>query len=176
MRTTFSIALLLLAAVACNPKPADKPADSGSAQPAYAYAINKPDNWDMVTDRTNTSIAMNALKAFEDNKIDESVSYFADTVHWRSDYVDMSVGKDSLKAMFTNLRSSLSSIKIDMHDFESVISKDKKEAWVTLWYVEHFTDKAGKEDSLALINDIKIDKNKIVELNETVRHFPAKKP
>lgn len=176
MRTTFSIALLLLAAVACNPKPADKPADSGSTRPAYAYAINKPDNWDMATDPTNTQIAMNALKAFENNKIDESLAYFADTVHWRADYFDATVAKDTLKAMFTKLRNNVNAIKIDMHDFESVVSKDKKEAWVTMWYVEHITDKTGKVDSVATINDVKIDKNKIVELNETIRHFPTKKP
>ncbi|MDE3251845.1 MAG: nuclear transport factor 2 family protein [Bacteroidota bacterium] len=176
MRTTFSIALLLMAAVACNPKTEEKQTATATEKPAYAYSINKPDNWDIVSDPTNTSIAMNALKAFEDNKIDESASYFADTVHWRSDYMDMTVGKDSLKALFTDFRNGFTAFKVDMHDFESVISKDKKDAWVTLWYVEHFTDKTGKSDSMALINDLKIDKNKIVELNETVRHFPVKKP
>ncbi len=175
MRTKFSIFVLLLTAVACDQKPADKPAETASAKPAYAYTIEKPDNWDMVTDPTNTSVALNALKAFEDNKIDESVSYFADTVHWRSDYTDEILGKDSLKAMFGNYRNSFTAFKIDMHDFESVISKDKKDAYVTMWYVEKFTDKNGKMDSVAMINDLKIANGKIIELDEAVRHFPAKK-
>lgn len=175
MRTKKTIFVLLLAAAACNPKPADKPAEAGSAKPAYAYTIEKPDNWDMQTDPANTSIALNALKAFEDNKIDESVSYFADTVHWRSDYADMVLSRDSLKAMVANFRNSYSSLHIDMHDFESVISKDKKVAYVTMWYVEKFTDKAGKTDSIATINDLKIQNGKITELDEAVRHFPVKK-
>lgn len=54
-------------------------------------------------------------------------------------------------------------------------SKDKKDEWVTLWYTEIVTDKTGKTDSLAMVNDIKVSKGKIVELNESVRHFPTKK-
>jgi hypothetical protein len=166
---------LVLAAVACDPpKPADTPVQT--TKPDYAYSIDKPDNWNMATDPTNIQIAMKALKAFESNKIDESLTYFADTVHWRADYFDATVSKDTLKAMFTKLRNNVNGIKIDMHDFESVVSKDKKDAWVTMWYVEHITDKTGKEDSVATINDVKIDKNKIVELIETNRHFPVKKP
>lgn len=175
MRRIISLSAVLLFSVACNTTAEKTEATATTAATEYPYKINKPDNWD-INSSGNTVIALSALKAFEDNKIDESVSYFADTVHWRSDYFDANLSKDSLKAMFTTMRNSLSSTKIDMHDFESVISKDKKEAWVTLWYVQHITDKSGKEDSVALINDFKMDKNKIVELNETVRHFPAKKP
>ena len=62
-----------------------------------------------------------------------------------------------------------------MHDFESVISKDKKEEYVTLWYTEINTDKKGKMDSVAIINDLKISNGKIVSLDEAIRHFPIKK-
>jgi hypothetical protein len=118
---------------------------------------------------------MNALKAFEDNKVEDCISYFADTVRWRADYMDQTLSKDGLRVAMTNLRNSIQALQVKMGDFESVISKDKKDEWVTLWYTEIVTDKTGKTDSLAMVNDIKVSKGKIVELNESVRHFPTKK-
>jgi hypothetical protein len=56
-----------------------------------------------------------------------------------------------------------------------VISKDKKDEFVTIWYVQKSTDKKGKVDSLALINDMKIANGKIIELDEYTRHFKVKK-
>ncbi|HEY1017354.1 MAG TPA: hypothetical protein VGE25_00045, partial [Sediminibacterium sp.] len=64
---------------------------------------------------------------------------------------------------------------IKMEDFESVISKDKKDEYVTLWYKQIMTDNMGKTDSLAMINDFKIVNGKIVALSEAMRHYPAKK-
>ena len=64
---------------------------------------------------------------------------------------------------------------VKMGDWESVISKDKKTEYVTMWYREIWTDKKGKTDSLAVIDDCKIVNGKIVELDEKIQHFPAKK-
>lgn len=140
----------------------------------YPYSLEKPDNWD-IGSKENTLLVMNALKAFEDNKVEDCLSYFADTVRWRADYMDQTLSKDSLRVAMTNLRNSIQALQVKMGDFESVISKDKKDEWVTLWYTEIVTDKTGKTDSLAMVNDIKVAKGKIVELNESVRHFPTKK-
>jgi hypothetical protein len=173
MRKIVSFCLLLAGAVSCNQ--AEKPAETSTAKPNYAYTIDKPDNWDMVADPKNTEIAMNALKAFEENKLDECASYFADSVRWRFDYVDVKLGKDSLKSFISEGRKTYASLKVNMHDFESVVSKDKKENYVTMWYTQVFTDASGKVDSTAIINDIKIENGKIVELSEASRHFPVKK-
>ena len=103
------------------------------------------------------------------------MTYFADTVRWRTDYMEGKFSKDTLKAMFNRARGDMAVIKIDMHDFESVISKDKKEEYVTMWYVQTTTDKKGKTDSVAVINDLKLMNGKITELDEAYRHFPVKK-
>lgn len=171
MRKLLTITLVVIVAFAC--KNADEKKEV-TASVTYPYTLEKPDNWD-IGSKENTLLVMNALKAFEDNKIEDCISYFSDTVRWRADYVDMTVGKDSLKAAMTNLRNSLQAIQVKMSDFESVVSKDKKDEWVTLWYTEIVTDKTGKVDSLSMINDIKIANGKIVELNESIRHFPVKK-
>lgn len=50
---------------------------------------------------------------------------------------------------------------------------DKKDTWVTLWYVEKWTDKKGKKDSLYYVDDVLLKNGKILVYNEKIRHFPA---
>ena len=177
MKKVLTLCLLMYISFSCN-TPAEKGTDktdlTAGAKPVYAYTIQKPDNWETGSTE-NTAVALNSLKAFETNKIDECLSYFADTVKWRADYMEGKYSKDSLKALFTASWKEMMSMKIDMHDFESVISKDKKDAYVTMWYVQTATDKKGKTDSMAVINDLKIVNGKITELDEAIRHFPIKK-
>jgi hypothetical protein len=56
-----------------------------------------------------------------------------------------------------------------------VISKDKKIEYVTMWYKQITTDKNGKTDSIAVVDDCKIVNGKIVELDEKIQHYAAKK-
>lgn len=177
MRKTLILCLLVYISTSCNNPAGKETAKTDSvdaAKPVYAYTIKKPDNWEMGSSQ-NTALVLSSLKAFENNKIDESVAGFADTVLWKSDYMEGKYSKDSLKAMFVAEWKGMASMKIDMHDFESVISKDKKDEYVTLWYVQTTTDKKGKTDSVAVINDLKISNGKITELDEAIRHFKVKK-
>lgn len=171
MRKLLTIAVMATIIFSCKNAEDKKEVTSDIT---YPYSLEKPDNWD-IGSKENTLLVMNALKAFEDNKVEDCLSYFADTVRWRADYMDQTLSKDSLRVAMTNLRNSIQALQVKMGDFESVISKDKKDEWVTLWYTEIVTDKTGKTDSLAMVNDIKVSKGKIVELNESVRHFPTKK-
>ena len=171
MRKLLTIAVMATIIFSCKNAEDKKEATSDIT---YPYSLEKPDNWD-IGSKENTLLVMNALKAFEDNKVEDCLSYFADTVRWRADYMDQTLSKDSLRVAMTNLRNSIQALQVKMGDFESVISKDKKDEWVTLWYTEIVTDKTGKTDSLAMVNDIKVSNGKIVELNESVRHFPTKK-
>lgn len=171
MRKLLTVALMATIIFSCKNAEETKEV---TTDVTYPYSLEKPDNWD-IGSKENTLLVMSALKAFEENKVEDCLSYFADTVKWRADYMDQTLPKDSLRVAMTNLRNSLQAIQVKMGDFESVISKDKKDEWVTLWYTEIVTDKTGKTDSLAMVNDIKVSKGKIVELNESIRHFPTKK-
>ena len=62
-----------------------------------------------------------------------------------------------------------------MGDWESVISKDGKTEYVTMWYKQITTDKMGKTDSIAVVDDCRIMNGKIVELDEKIQRIPAKK-
>jgi hypothetical protein len=163
--------------MSCNSSAEKDTAKKDSAEapkPDYAYTIKKPDNWETGSSQ-NAALVLTSLKAFENNSLDECVSYFADTVSWKSDYLESKLSRDGLKALFVSSWKDLASMKINMHDFESVISKDKKDEYVTLWYVQTVTDKKGKTDSIFISNDIKLVNGKITELEETIRHFPVKK-
>jgi hypothetical protein len=166
---------LLVMVLSCN-SPADKTAvkndSAGTGKPVYAYSIEKPDNWEM-GGTANTVTTLAALKAFENKNLDECMNYFADTVHWRADYIDSKFSKDSLRALFNSFWNGMATLKVVMHDFESVVSKDKKDEYVTVWYKQIATDKNGKIDSAEVVNDFQFVNGKIIALDEALRHFPA---
>jgi hypothetical protein len=140
----------------------------------YPYTIKNPDGW-VPGDRQHTLNVLKSLKAFETGNIDECVTYFGDTVRLRFDEMDQKVSKDSLTALFKKWRAGNKSIKIDMGDWESVKNKFTNEEYVSLWYKQVNEDNAGKIDSLSVMDDMKIEKGKIVELDEKTRKFPKKK-
>ncbi|TWV93343.1 hypothetical protein [Chitinophaga pinensis] len=105
----------------------------------------------------------------------ECASYFGDSVRLQLDYFQKVVRHDSLPAMLEQSLADFASVKIEMDDWESVISKDQQEEWVTLWYKQSWVDKKGKADSLAITDDAKIVNGKIVLFDEKIRHFPSGK-
>jgi hypothetical protein len=48
----------------------------------------------------------------------------------------------------------------------------KKDTWVTLWYVEKWTDKKGKVDSLYYTDDVLMRNGKIISYDEKIRRYP----
>jgi hypothetical protein len=185
MKNLFLLALLFFA-FSCNNKSENsetttsdstKMADEkmSTANLDYPYTTTTPHSDWQPGDPQHAVNVMKALKAYETNNIPECVSYFGDSVDLWFDYYHQKLPHDSLTGFFSKGRNESSTVSIRMEDWESVISKDKKSEWVTLWYVQSWTDKKGKTDSLSVVNDAKIVNGKIVVLDEAVRHFPAKK-
>lgn len=79
--------------------------------------------------------------------------------------------RDSVKAILGGWWNGYKTARIVMRDWESVISKDKSEEWVTLWYTEHWETKAGVKDSAAFVNDMRLKNGKIISLNEYTRRL-----
>lgn len=134
----------------------------------YPYTIDHPDYWE-IGNTENTQAALSALKAWEDGKLDESLKYFADSVQLQFDGLDKKFSNDSLKAFLSSGRNNYKTISIKMEDWESVISKDKKSEWVTLWYTQTWETVKGEKDSSAIVNDMKMKNGKIVRLDEYTR-------
>ena len=173
-----------LFAVGCNDKTSStetttsdttKVAETKTEKLDYPYTLNKPyQDW-QPGDQKHAVNVMKSLKAWETNNIAEAVSYFGDNVDLRFDNFHKTVPHDSLANFLVMGRAEYTSVTIEMGDWESVISKDGKEEWVTLWYKQKFTDKSGKSDSLSVVNDAKIVNGKVVVLDEKVQHYEAKK-
>jgi hypothetical protein len=141
--------------------------------PSFPYTTAKPwANW-QPGDPQHIVTVMNALKGYETGDIATCMKGFGDSVELHFDRFRATLSNDSLGKFFAADRSSYSAYKVYMADFESVISEDKKTAYVTLWYKQVTTDKKGKTDSISVVNDCKIANGKIVELDEKTQHYPA---
>ncbi|MBE7510551.1 MAG: hypothetical protein HS118_10190 [Bacteroidia bacterium] len=130
----------------------------------YPYTIKHPDNWD-IGSQQNTLIALSALKAWENQNMDESLKYFADSVDISFDGMSKKVSKDTLRAIIAPSEAP-KSIKIKMEDWLSSISKDKQDEWVSLWYTQYIEKANGTTDSVDVFDDIKMKDGKIIRLDE----------
>ena len=79
------------------------------------------------------------------------------------------MSKDSVTTMFTKMRNDYKSITVKMNDWESVVSKDKKEEWVTIWYRQKWEDMKGQKDSADFVDDLQLKDSKIIRLSEYTR-------
>ena len=186
MKKIFFYASVVLIAASCNNqkkegevtytdstvKAINEPAKPA---PEYVYTLDHPYGDWQPGDANNTAIALNALKGFATNNIAASLTNFGDSVHIRMDNFDEKVSHDSLSTLLTTWRNNYSTIDIHMEDYLSVISKDKKDEWVTMWYKQINTDKKGKVDSVYCVDDIKLMNGKIIGLEEAVRKYAVKK-
>jgi hypothetical protein len=139
------------------------------------YTLSRPyQNW-QTGDPQHAATVMKGLKAFETGDMDACAATFGDSVELYFDNFRAKLSNDSLKKLFGGQRAELSKVTIQINDWESVISRDKKEQWVTLWYKQIMTDKKGKMDSVNCVDDAKIENGKIVLLDEKVQHYPKAK-
>lgn len=144
--------------------------NNSSTKMNYPYTIEQPDNWE-VGSSANTMTALSGLKAWEEGRIDETIQYFADSVMVNFDGISKMMSNDSLRAFFNTGYNNFKNLKIKMNDWESVVSKDKNQEWVTLWYTQYNDSKQGGTDSIAILNDLQLKNGKIVRIDEYTRKF-----
>ena len=175
MRKQHLLLLLLpLLIVACKPKSTEAPAATTTTT-AYPYTIKHPDYWMIDTSHANTIVALTALKSYETMDTVSMKKCFGDSIDFKHDGGEFKGTNAQFAKMAVDMATTMKNTKIDMKDWESVVSTDKKEEWVTLWYTQKWTDTKGVTDSVELINDMQFKNGKIVKLDEYVRKFkPAK--
>ncbi|GAB3914165.1 nuclear transport factor 2-like protein [Mucilaginibacter boryungensis] len=172
MKKSYLLLLMPLLLAACTPKASSDTATKAAADvPNYPYKIKHPDYWMMDTSHANTMTALNALKAFENMDTTGLKKAFADTLEFNYDGGKFKGPIAQFIKMTSEMATSMKGLKIDMKDWESVVSTDKKEEWVTLWYVQKWTDAKGKADSISLVNDLQLKGGRIVKLDEYDMHF-----
>ena len=178
MKKLIVIICLGIAFASCNnagTKEATGTATKPAAEVTLPYKLEKPyQNW-QIGSNENVAAAMGALKAYVDKDFTALGNLIGDSLQIRFDNYNATMSRDSALKSFTAMRIKSTDIVINMYDYESVISADKKDEWVTLWYKQTWKDEKGVADSLSIIDDCKMKGGKMIELDEHIQHYPAKK-
>jgi hypothetical protein len=186
MKQTIVIFCLAIAIASCNnAAPSKTGTDSTATTTTTAAAVatevvlpfklEQPyKNWQMGSNE-NVAVVMKALKAYVDKDFATLTSLTGDSLDVTFDYFHSKMSRDSATKFFTGGRAMYNDLVVTMNDYESVISADKKDEWVTIWYKETWKDNKGVADSASNINDIKLKDGKMIILNEMVSHYPKKK-
>lgn len=184
MKKVFLYASCLLLVIGCNNSgekaasasgDSTQMADSKTEAIVYPYTLDKPYKDWQPGSQQNAVMVLKMIKAWETKNLTECASYFGDTLDISTDYYHQILPKDSILGMLESSWANYASVNVKMQDWESVISKDKKDEWVTIWYKQSWVDKKGKADSMSVINDAKIVNGKITVFDEKVQHYPLAK-
>lgn len=166
--------------VACNNETKDNAAAEPAKTDAPASDVKLPfelaapyKKW-QIGSTENVAAAMAGLKAFVDNDFVTLAAATGDSIVLDFDHFQAKLSRDSAMKFFTDARKMYNDIKITMYDYVSVVSADKKAEWVTLWYKQVWKNEKGVADSLNVVNDIRLENGKMVELDEKSSHFQKK--
>ena len=176
MRYTIILLLSTSLFFSCNEGEIVKVASSETSGKAsdekidLPYTVEKTPDWEKGP-ASNVAVAMNTLKSYETNNFDNMKNYLADSVSFYFDYGYLKGERDSVIMFMKEYRDGLSSVTINMRDYESVKSKSRGEEWVSLWYTETSTDKAGKTDSVMCMDDVMIKDGKVTMIDSKIRRL-----
>ncbi len=182
MKQIFVITCLAVILTSCNNAETSKTVtDSTAATVAVAtevvlpFKLEKPyRNW-QIGSNENVAAAMTALKTYVDKNYTALAGTLGDSLEMHFDNFGATMSRDSAIKFFTAMRPQYNDLTITMYDYVSVISADKSEEWVTMWYKEAWKNEKGVADSLAITDDIKLKNGKMIELDEKTQRIPAKK-
>ena len=155
MKSLNLLPLLLLAMSCSQPETkeptatTEAPAAAGTPSATYAYAPRYSNDFSF-DESGNADIVMKLWKEFEENKLEEGLGYFADSVMMLfPDGNSVHASKDSVMAMTKAYRNGFSSLRTEV---DAVIPmKENKDGtrWVLVWG-EEYHEKNGKKDSVLL--------------------------
>ena len=134
------------------------------------YTLESIPDWEKGDDN-NVPVAMNFLKSYEVKDFITMKNYLADTVEFTYDNGNFKGSKDQVVKFLKNWRENRKEVKIEMNDYESVLSKSKNQEYVSLWYKEKITDNTGKPDSAFVMDDYQMKGGKILKVDTKFRHL-----
>lgn len=168
---TFSALLLLgftITTLACN----TASNETSKQQADLPYTKIAKYDWQFNPDQKNEIIVLNVFKAMENLDHETIGKYTADSLESNIDGVKFNGTREQIMQLNKDFFATLKTLKVVPQDWRSVISKDKSEEWVSVWFSQYWEDKTGKKDSVKVFNDIKLSKGKITAWNEYLQHFP----
>lgn len=149
----------------------DKVKSDTTTKLTYPFTPKYSINW-QPGDEKNAVIVLNCLKKYIAGDVKGAVENFADTVEFIGDQFYFKGKKDSLVTILEQTRNDMVSVSKTFDSWMTTYYPDKKDTWVTLWYVEKWTDKKGKTDSLYYTDDVKLKNGKILVYDEKIRRYP----
>lgn len=158
----------VLALAACKDKPAAT--ETKSSDKKYPYTVTDY-GWKMNDNDQNAITVLNALKAFENADTAALKPLVADSIGVFADGNDFDGTRAQFLQGISQEMSKYKSLRISVQDWHSVISKDKNQEWVSVWYTQYWEDTDGQPDSLDIFNDVSLKDGKITRWNEYVRHY-----
>jgi hypothetical protein len=173
----FCVAFALSACNNADTKTAETPATDAApaaADVSLPYTLSAPYKGWSIGSNENVAAAMAGLKAFVDKDFTALAAATGDSVQLDFDYYQAKLSRDSAMKFFTEARNMYNDLTVTMHDYVSVVSADKKMEWVTLWYKQSWKNAKGVADSVNVVNDIRMENGKMVQLDEKVSHFQKK--
>ena len=157
MKQVLSILILGLLA-ACNANDAtvksESTTDSTAAitkvEPVYPYTPSYSSKFE-IGDPEQAKTLLDLQKSWDDNMLDNSKQFFADSVTIMSADGNMMSGPvDSIITNTKPYRNSLGTVNTKVHAWVPLRSTDKDENWVLVWYTEYHKKPNGATDSTEL--------------------------
>ena len=169
------LAPLLMAA--CQSKPASDTtaAKTDTATLKLPYTLKTDHAWEINPDQHNLQTALNAIKAFEKADSNAMKSLVGDTVQVLYDGGEFKGKKSDFIQALMQETSMYKNLQLEMQDWESVISKDKSEEWVSIWYKQKWNNEKGQPDSVQMYNDVQLKNGKLIKWVDYSRRFSPKK-
>lgn len=174
MKQFLLLLIVCIAFFSCRNKSSSDAGKGGTtAKLSYPFTPKYSINW-QPGDEKNALIVLNCLKKYVDGDVKGAVENFADTCDFLADQFAFHGKKDSLVKILSQMRGDMASVSKEFESWMTTYYPDKKDTWVTLWYVEKWTDKKGKKDSLYYTDDVLMRNGKILLYDEKMRRAPAK--
>jgi hypothetical protein len=155
MKSLNLLAMLLLAMSCSQPETkeptatTEAPVAAGTPSATYAYAPRYSNDFSF-DESGNADIVMKLWKQFDENKLEEGLGYFADSVMIRfPDGSSVHATKDSVMAMTKAYRNGFSSVHSEVDAVMPMKENKNGTRWVLVWG-EEYHEKNGKKDSVLL--------------------------
>lgn len=164
-KVLFFIAVATM--VACNSTndaTVKSASDSSTANENYPYTAAYSSKFE-IGDAKHSQAILGLYKDWDDNNLENKANAFADSVTMFFGNGQTFIGtRDSLIAMLQPIRKSMGTVQSTIDAWIPLRSTDKKEDWVAVWFVEHTKDSTGKQDSTAMQETWRINKDGKVDL------------
>lgn len=123
-----------------------------------------------------TEKILTLFKQWDDNKLAEGKSLFADTVHFYTNNWEFHGTRDSFFTVSQKQRDNYKEIKTVVHAWIPMHSTDKNEDWALIWSTAYLTDNKGKLDSTNFQDTWRLNKNGQFDLMYDYEAKSAKPP